>query len=250
MAEKPVWKIWLVPNTLTQEVENDWIAEVSAAGDTLRNEDIAARIVEGRSELRLETIKGILAERDEIVKQALVQGTAVQDGCIRAGPRVSGVWIGTAHPFDPASHRITLDIAPTQEMRSALAQVKVEILGEKSSGASIGLVTDITTGKTDGSITVDEDILVNGNGIKVEPEEESGLGVFFVDANGVEHGLGRKLVENTRKKLVFRVPALPPGSYMLKVVTRYTGSKKLRNEARTITYEYPLMVSEPAQGGV
>jgi hypothetical protein len=89
MAEKSIWKIWLVRNTLTKEIENDWVAEVSILRNTLRNEDIAARIVEGRSELQLETIKGILSERDEIVKQALVQGTAVQDGCIRASPRIS-----------------------------------------------------------------------------------------------------------------------------------------------------------------
>jgi hypothetical protein len=249
MAEKPVWKVWLVRNALTKEIENDWVAEVSTMGNTLRNEDIAARIVEGRSELRLETIKGILAERDEIVKQALVQGTAVQDSCMRASPRVSGAWIGTAHPFDPKSHRITLDIIPTQEMRVALEHVKVEVLGEKDGGAYIGLVTDIATGRTDGVITPDEDILVNGDKIKIEPDDEPGLGVFLVDASGVEHPLGRKLVENLRKKLVFRAPSLAPGSYTLKVVTRFTGSKKFLKEPRVITYEYPLIIPQPPQEG-
>ncbi|MDR0759111.1 MAG: DUF4469 domain-containing protein [Treponema sp.] len=209
------------------------------------NEDIAARIVEGRSELRLETIKGILVERDEIVKQALVGGTAVQDGCMRAGPRVTGVWIGTAQVFDPATHRITLDISPTQEMRAALEQVRVEVLGEKNAGAYIGLVTDITTGKTDGTITVDEDILVSGDKIKVEPEDGSGMGVYFVGRSGTEYPLGRKLTENTRKKLIFRVPALPHGFYTLKIVTRYTGAQRLLNENRIITYEYPLIVPGP-----
>ncbi|MHB9293301.1 hypothetical protein Holit_02422 [Hollandina sp. SP2] len=134
MAEKPVWKVWLARNSLTKEIENDWVAEVSIMGNTLRNEDIAARIVEGRSELRLKTVKGILAEGDKIVKQALVPGAAVQDGCMQASPWVSVTWIGTAHPFDPKSHRITLE------------NVKVEVLGEKHGGAYIGLVTDITTG--------------------------------------------------------------------------------------------------------
>jgi hypothetical protein len=245
MAEKQVWKVWLVRNTLTKDVENDWIAEVSTLGVTLRNEDIAARIVEGRTELRLETIKSILAERDEIVRQALARGTAVQDGCMRAAPRVSGIWIGTAHPFDPGTHRVTLDLTPTLEMRAALENVKVEVLGEKDGGAYIGLVTDTSTGKTDGAITPGEDILVNGDKIKIEPEDEAGIGVFFVDESGVEHPLGRRIVENTRKKLIFRVPALASGSYTLKVVTRFTGTKRLLNESRTVTYEYPLTIAAP-----
>jgi hypothetical protein len=130
-------------------------------------------------------------------------------------------------------------------MRAALENVKVEVLGEKDGGAYIGLVTDTATGKTDGSITPSEDLLVNGDKIKVEPEGEEGLGVFFVDEAGTEHPLGRRLVESTRKKLIFRVPALAAGSYTLKVVTRFTGTKRLLNEPRTVIYEYPLTVAAP-----
>lgn len=72
MAKKFFWKIWLRPNFLTKDVDNDYISEVSTAGNTLHNEDIAQRIVEERSELRHETIPGILGERDTIVRKALL----------------------------------------------------------------------------------------------------------------------------------------------------------------------------------
>ena len=68
MALSYFWKVWLRPNLLTQDVGNDYIAEVSTIGNTLHNEQIAQRIVQGRSELRLETIVSILAQRDEIVR--------------------------------------------------------------------------------------------------------------------------------------------------------------------------------------
>jgi hypothetical protein len=77
MAKETFWKVWLTPNLLTKDVENDFIAEVSTAGTTIRNADIASRIVAERSELRLETILSILTARDEIVRKALLQGTAV-----------------------------------------------------------------------------------------------------------------------------------------------------------------------------
>jgi hypothetical protein len=58
-----IWKIWLRMNFLTQDVENDYTGEVSTMGNTLRNEDIASRIVKERSELRYETILAIVESR-------------------------------------------------------------------------------------------------------------------------------------------------------------------------------------------
>jgi hypothetical protein len=246
MAEKLKWKIWLKPNLLTQDVENDYVAEVSTAGDTLRNEDIAARIVAGRTELRLETIKSILAERDGIVRQAVAQGTAVQDGCVRLAPKVAGAWTGVSHTFDPEVHKITLTATPAAEMRAALEEVGVEVLGDKNSGAYIGLVTDIASGRTDGTITAGEDLIVSGDKIKITPEGEAGLGVFFTDESGVDHPVTRKLLENAPKKLIFRVPSLTPGVYTLKVVTRFTKSQYELREPRTVTCEFPLTVQNPA----
>jgi hypothetical protein len=246
MSEKLRWKIWLKHNLLTQDLENDYIAEVSTAGDTLHNGDIAARIVAGRTELRLETIKSILAERDVIVQQALMRGTAVQDGCVRLAPKVAGAWAGISHTFDPEVHKITLSATPSAEMRAALEDVGVEVLGEKNSGAYIGLVTDVASDRKDGTITPDEDLIVSGDKIKIAPAGEAGLGVFFTDESGVDHPVTRKLLENSPKKLIFRVPSLAPGMYTLKVVTRFSNSKFELKEPRVITCEFPLTVQSPA----
>jgi hypothetical protein len=243
MAKKTaIWKLWLRRNLLTTDVENDYTAEVSTAGNTLRNSDIAARIVAARSELRLETILSILTMRDEIVRDALVQGSAVQDGCARISPKVSGAWIGASHAFDPATHKIGVSIIPTAEMRGALEAVDVEVLGEKDAGAFIGLVTDLSTGKTDGTITPDEDLAITGDKIKIAPEDGAGMGVFFIGADNVEHPVTHKLSENLPKKLLARVPALADGVYTLKVVTRYSHGTQLLNEPRAIVYEFPVTV--------
>jgi hypothetical protein len=223
-------------------VDNDFVAEVSTAGNTLHNADIAARIVAGRSELRPETILGILQERDEIVRAAIAEGSAVQDGCLHIAPRVTGAWTGVNHAFDGAAHKITVDASPGPELRAALETVGVEVLGEKDSGAYIGLVTDIATGKTDGTVTPDEDIVVTGDKIKIAPEDDSALGVFFVNAAGAETRVTRKLTENLPKRLVFRVPPLPSGSYTLKVLTRFSSGYHVLNEPRVITYEFPLVI--------
>jgi hypothetical protein len=243
MAKKFLWKIWLRINALTKSVDNDYVAEISTVGNTLRNEDIARLIVEGRSELHYETILNIINERDTIERNALLKGSSVQSRNLHVAPRVLGSW-SAYQLFDSKKHKITLDAAPTAEMRKTLESVGVKVLGTKTDGgAIIGLVTDVLTGKTDGTITVGGDIIITGKKIKIAPAGEEGLGVFFVDTDGTEIPLDRPVAENNPKKIICRLPAqVTDGVYVLKIVTRFTSSPKLLNEPRTVLYGFLLTI--------
>jgi hypothetical protein len=252
MSKMYSWKVWLILNSLTKNVKNDYIAEVSTSGRTLRNEDIAQIIVKGRSELRYETILSILNERDTAVAEALLGGSSIQDSNIHITPRITGSWIGADPLFNAKEHKITFDAVPTVSLRKSLdEEVGVEVLGKKTDGgAIIGLVTDLLTGKTDGTITPGGDIIIKGEKIKIAPEttpgNEEGLGVFFIDVNGNEITLDYPMSENTPKKILCRVPAiLVDGEYTLKIVTRFVSGNTLLKEPRTIVYELPLRVGEP-----
>lgn len=101
----------------------------------------------------------ILNERDSVVIDALLGGSSVQDSNVHLAPRVTGNWLGADPLFDPKAHKITVDAFPTGELRKALEEVGVEVLGKKAGGgAIIGLVTDVLTGKTDGTISPNGDI--------------------------------------------------------------------------------------------
>ncbi len=233
------WKTQLRLNLLTKDVDNDYIAEVSTTGNTKRNEDIAREILNEGSEIKYDTLLSVLNQRDRIVRQMVQQGNSVMDGCTQITPRVLGSWLGENAKFDPAVHKVTVDTVPAAEMRQALKEVGVEVLGVKTGGAYIGLVTDTATGRTDGSITPNDDIQIEGEKLKISPEGEARLGVFFVDARGRSTAVTRRLTENNPKKLIARVPA---GTYTLRVVTRYTGDNSPLKEARTIIYNQPLTV--------
>jgi hypothetical protein len=237
------WKVWFRLNLLTKDIDNDYIAEVSTVGNTKRNEDIAREIVEERSEIKFDTLLSVLSQRDRIVRRMVQQGNSVLDGCVKISPRVSGSWIGTNAKFDPAIHKITVDTTPSAEMRAALAEVGVEVLGVKDNGSFIGLVTDTSTGLSDGSITAGDDIMIEGDRLKIAPEGEEGLGVFFVNDAGEATPVTRRLTQNDPKKLIARVPALPAGAYTLRVVTRFTSASNLLKEPRVIEYEQPLVVA-------
>jgi hypothetical protein len=245
MARRFTWKVWLLPNLMTKDVPNDNIADVSTAGHTKHNEDIARQIVEERSELRYETILGVLSERDAIERKYLLKGFSVQTGNVHLSPRVRGNWVGADPLFDHHAHKITMDATPTADMRKALEEeVGVEVLGKKADGgARIGLVTDTTTGKTDGTVTPGGSITIDGVKIKVAPAGEAGTGVFFVAADGTETQDNTPPVVNEPKRIICRVPALPAGMYTLQIRTRYThGGNEQLKQTRTINYEIPLTV--------
>jgi hypothetical protein len=61
---KYFWKVWLKPNLLTPNVDNDYIAEVSTIGNTLHNEDIANCIIAEGSEIKYDTLVSILNQND------------------------------------------------------------------------------------------------------------------------------------------------------------------------------------------
>jgi hypothetical protein len=244
MAKEFIWKIWLRKNTLTKNVDNDYIAEVSTTGHTLRNEDIARLIANERSELRYESMVSAFHERDAIVRNALLNGSSVMDGVMHIQPRIPGNWIGASPVYDPKHHRPTFDATPTTEFRKMLdEQVGVEILGTKTDGgAVIGLVTDVATGKVDGQITSRGDVIITGEKIKIAPDNDVSVGVFLVTPGGEEVRFNNPFAENNPKRLICRVPDIENGTYTLKIVTRYSNSNTLLKESRTIVYELPVTV--------
>ena len=242
------WKVWLRLNLLTKDVDNDYTAEVSTMKNSLRNEDIAQRIVNEGSEYKYDTLLSIINQHDRIIREAVMDGYSVLTKTCQYTPRVLGPWIGSSAKFDPEKHKVTLDITLSSEMREALSHVGVEVLTVKDSGANIGLVTDTTTGLSNETITPGDDIRIEGEKIRVSGEA-AGVGVFFIASDGTEHPVTRRLTTNDPKCLLARVPSdLADGQYTLRIVTQFSNTNTLLKEPRTIEYERPLTVGTGGSG--
>jgi hypothetical protein len=238
-----IWKIWLRLNHLTQEVENDYTGEVSTIGHTVRNEDIARTIVAERSELRYETILSVLNERDSIVREAVWSGSSVLDGVVHIQPTIVGLWTSSERVVDPSKQKPHVSISPAAELREGLNAVKLEILGVKDSGAYVGLVTDAATKAIDGHITPGGIITISGDKLRIAPADEEGLGIFFVDSQGVSTPV-TQISQNDPKRLVVLAPDLAPDVYTLQIVTRFSNGSTLLKVARTIVYDLPIIVGD------
>ena len=242
---KYIWKLWLRLNLLT--MGKDYTASVSTLGKkALRNSDIARIIKDAGSELKYETIVYILEQNDRIIREQVQQGHSVLTGSAQFTPRVQGAWASANAKFNPEVHRIGLHIIPSAEMRAAFKEISVEVLGVKDGGAFIGLVTDTTTGLADGTMTSGDDILIEGEKIKLAPDNDGDgrLGVFFINCDDETlTPVTRRLTQNDPKKLIVRVPELPAGQYILRIVTRYSQGSTLLKEPRVIEYDRPLVIN-------
>ena len=243
MADNYYWEYWLRPNTLTKDDDEDCIAEVQTSKETLRNEELADAIMKAGSEISRDTVLSIINRRDSIVREHLLLGHSVLTNVCQLTPRITGNWATEESPFDPAIHKLTLDIVPSAMMREDLKKVKLSFLGVKSETARIGSVTDTFTGLTDGTITAEEDIRIDGNKIKVMGDE-SLAGVFFVSEDGAKTlPVTRRFTQNDPSCIIARVPRLDPGNYTLRIVTFFQQGKLLLKTARIIEYRKLLTVS-------
>lgn len=241
MASSMIWETYLRPNTLTADNDRDCIAEVHSKNPTRQNSDIADRIVKERSEFRRETILNILSERDKIVKDYICEGDSFRDGIVQISPRITGIWETESSPFDPAIHRRTLDMVMTNDIRATLDNVSVKVLGKKEASSKIASVKNSLTGKEDGTIPLGDDVVIEGDKIKIQDESDTTQGVFFVDSEGSEHRVARKLTENKPSRLIARVPAdIAEGEISLIIRMRYSGTATALKTMKEIKFDYFL----------
>ena len=237
--KKSVWEVYLRPNTLTKDNDRDCIADVYQHAETQRNKDIADIIVKERTEFRPETIMNILTMRDKVVTQLLEEGLSVMDGVVQITPRVSGVWETEGAEYDEKIHKRTVDIVPTADLRDVLDAISVKVLGAKEATARITSITDTATGLKDGTITIGDDIIIEGDKLKID-EKDAAQGVFFKAANGIEYKTTRRLSVNKPSQIIARVPKeVPAGAVTVIVRTKYSSTAKPLKEIKEIIFGYP-----------
>jgi hypothetical protein len=238
------WKVQLRRIFMVDALKNEFTASVSTAGKkTLRNREIAHIMKEMGVEGKVEYIEHILEQADGVVREYVKRGHSVLTGCAQFTPRVQGVWESATANYDPAKHRIGLHIIPSAEMREALRAVSLEVLGVKPDGAVIGLVTDTSTGLADGNMVSGDVISITDNKIKIAPDNDASMGVFFIDADEKVIPVTHRLIQNDNAKVIVQVPTLPAGQYILRIVTRFSSSSILLKEPRVVEYDRPLVVN-------
>jgi hypothetical protein len=175
----------------------------------------------------------------------LCDGFSINFGYFSISLKIRGVFNSPTDTFDPKRHSLMFQMTPGIQLRSELSNIQIKMMGVKKNAAYIALVTDTFTGLEDGTVTKGEDILIQGTRIRVLPDDKSDpqVGIFFIGEDGSSTAVSRRLTQNDPSRVIARVPNILPGSYTLRIVTRYTSNKGvLLKNPLTVDYDRPLIV--------
>ena len=219
---KHTLKGWLVDNALTVDDKEDKILMLDSAG-SLTMADIIEEMKREDTGLRTETLEHALKLFNRVTADLLLSGFAVNTGLFHAVPQFRGTIVNGA--WDPERNSIYVSFTQDKDLREAIAETSVDILGDKASGMYISGVKDAATQATDGTMTPGRNFTISGRLLKVAGENPK-VGITIRSEEAGETLLpADMLTVNNPSQLVILVPAdLAPGEYTLTVTTQYTGS--------------------------
>lgn len=243
MAEKIILTADLYDNAITER-KGDYTAKVRITG-TVRNLQVAERILARGSEFRLETVAHILNMGDQEKAAAIAEGKSVVDGVGQYMPTLTGPFEGENASFDSKKNKLSVSYVPGKVLRDTLKNVAVETRPAVT-GPIVNLIIDSTTGEINTQLTSASAAVINGSNIKVAGDDAS-IGVFFTKTGGTAQK-SPLLIHNNPSELTAMLPALEDGEYTLSIVTQYGSSNKLVKEPRTYTFPVLLYVGEKPGG--
>lgn len=172
------------------------------------------------------TAAGVLNAYANIVLKALGAGNAVKFGELGVFYIASK---GTVEK-DGEKPELTVKFTASKALRNAVQNVEISTSAYSAVSGKITFVTDVTTGKTDGTITSGGSAWVEGSGIKVTGDD-SGIWIAPVAENNSPVADESKWLKtegdpvcNTPTKLLFALPLLESGAnYRIVLRTRCTG---------------------------
>ena len=252
-TKKYVWKFDLEEYLMTKDVLEDYKAILKPI-QSLDITDVARAIVEERTEYRVDTLVNTANLIDEKIRQLVCQNNIVKTGTAMFTPAIEGLFLGKTGTVDPAKNKCTVNIIPTAAMRSELDKVTMEFSGtvKESGGARTGLVKDVTTGKTDGTITPGGMIDVTGSKIRCINADGTGIGSLTL-LKSTDRSVATSITLfgiNDPSRLMFTLPAnLEAGTYELTLETYFSTNKTQLKQPRTLVYSIPLVVGGGSSGG-
>ena len=215
---KNVLKIWLVDNTVTVDNKDDKIGQLESSGN-LSLQDILDEMHKEDTGLRPETIEHVVKLYNRVVSDLILSGYSVNTGLYHAVAQLRGVIDGGK--WNPEKNSVYVSFTQDKELREAIAQTYISILGERQSVMYVA-------GFSPATATAGRPFTVNGRMLKIAGTDSS-VGITITDSKEQTTPVDlNMLAVNNPSQLTFIVPAgLADGEYTLTVTTQYAGSTLL-----------------------
>lgn len=242
---KNLLKAWLVDNTVTTDNLNDRIAQL----ETTRNVDfqfVLDEMVRNNPSVSRDTQELAVKNYHQTLQRLIMNGYRINTGLFSAVAQLKGVIEKGA--WNPAINSIYVSLIQGKELREAIADTTVEILGDKTNGMYIADAS--TRGGSSFVAKAGRNFTLEGRMLKVAGDDPSvGITITNNETKTTVRLEDDMIAVNEPSKLVILIPGdLTDGEYTLTVTTQYTGSARMLKTPRT-TETIIYIGEEPGGGG-
>lgn len=237
-----IWQFVLQPNSLSKDVMDDYIAKFRQVNGSKTFDDVIDGVVSERIVYQRETVFELAIKIFNKILDFLCDGYIVQTPLATFIPTVSGVFDSKGEPYGDSVMEKSISMIPTNDTRNEVMKVRVIFIDrEDEGGAAINRIKDLTTGKTDGSVTRGGLVEVAGNKIKCVNSDGSGIGRFVLVNDSEEETEISVLPYNDPSRIAFIFPNdLAEGNYTLRIETYFTKGSSLLKSKRTLISPFTL----------
>ena len=217
------------------------MAIVDSNGSVSVDDIVDGMLAEGM-ELKRETAVDIVSRFNRKCIDLALAGYSVNTGLVIMRATIRGMFHDKK--WNPESNSLRVSISSGVELRKATAETQVEILGERGDLIALFGLTDLSTGKKDGTVKRGFNAELAGTYIKIVGDDPS-VGVWLRNTDtGDETQLPAvNIVLNEPSRLLLLIPAeLAQGEYELRVVTQTSTGTWTLKEPRSATLATPVKV--------
>lgn len=234
-------KAYLYDNLLTVD-PNDFTARVSSER-TLSVADVcSSAVTRGGAAVSAADMEHNVNLFLKEMGYQLCDGFSVNTGYFTATTLIKGVFNSPAESFDPSKHSVIFQFNQGDTMRKEIPNIQVEIMGVADNSITITQVTDVKSGSVNDVITPNRNLKIKGYKVKIAGGDPA-VGISFVnESTSTTYRVDPSdIVTNNPSELIIITPALPAGTYTLRVTSQFGGNVTLK-EPRTTTFDKPLTV--------
>lgn len=172
-------------------------------------------------------------------------GFTVDDGIARTSAKVEGTFLSENDSFTPERHSVGISVTTSSAVKGKLSNLKPVIRQGNSSCPTITAVHDLESRGGD-TLTKGGFLEVTGTKIKVAGTHGD-VGLYFENVEDPDKTVkltAEKLGTNASTRLACVIPStLEAGKYKVKVNTQSLGSKALRKDPQSFTFETVFTVA-------
>lgn len=238
---KRTLKVFLKRNFLVEAPNN--YSTVLSSNRSLTQDDLIDEMIAEGIQMKRDKVKNVVTRFNKKAADKTLSGFNVNTGLVYMRPMVRGTFYDRT--WNPEVNPVYVSIMQGIELRTAVSETEVYILGEQVDPLELYTLKDSLTGAIDGTLTKGRNAELRGAYIKLAGDDPA-VGITLRNtATQTEKKLAAEdIVLNEPSRLLLYIPlTLEAGEYELTLTTQFTGSDKLLKRPRSVTLGLPVVVA-------